>query len=213
MNTETIGEVGNLSAPPGSRDWAVAVRLKIQAGLSSTLSDAASLSGWLRMMERHNGYKQLPDANGQTFPSYRAFCEAKQPWGLGYAPDAIERLLAERMTPSDRAHRPLTLLDNPGPATAEERESIVDIINNRESGGGTSADYLTARIARDRPDILEDMKAGKYPSVRAAALQAGIVKARVSVPLDPVGAAAVLARHFDIEALIDALCKLQTPGE
>ena len=32
---------------------------------------------------------------------------------------------------------------------------------------GTSADYLTARIARDRPDILKDMKAGKYKSVRA----------------------------------------------
>jgi hypothetical protein len=210
MNTETIGEVGNLSAPPGSRDWAVAVRLKIQAGLSSTLSDAASLSGWLRMMERHNGYKQLPDANGQTFPSYRAFCEAKQPWGLGYAPDAIERLLAERMTPSDRAHRPLTLLDSHRPTDAEREDKGSDttLIGDRRAG-----DYLTARIARDRPDILEDMKAGKYPSVRAAALQAGIVKARVSVPLDPVGAAAVLARHFDIEALIDALCKLQTPGE
>jgi hypothetical protein len=45
-----------------------------------------------------------------------------------------------------------------------------------EIQGGTSADYLTARIARDRPDILDGMKQGKYRSVRAAAIDAGIVE-------------------------------------
>lgn len=35
--------------------------------------------------------------------------------------------------------------------------------------GGTSVSYLTSRIARDNPAVLEEMKAGKYPSVRAAA--------------------------------------------
>ncbi len=42
----------------------------------------------------------------------------------------------------------------------------------------TNADYLTARIARDHPDILEQMKDGKYKSVRAAAKEAGIVNER-----------------------------------
>jgi hypothetical protein len=42
--------------------------------------------------------------------------------------------------------------------------------NNTLIRGSTNADYLTARIARDRPDILERMKAGEYPSVRAAAI-------------------------------------------
>jgi hypothetical protein len=36
--------------------------------------------------------------------------------------------------------------------------------------------YLTARIARDCPEVLEKMKTGKYPSVRAAAKAAGILK-------------------------------------
>ena len=35
---------------------------------------------------------------------------------------------------------------------------------------GTSNDYITARIARDNPAILEDMKQGKYRSVRADAI-------------------------------------------
>jgi hypothetical protein len=35
---------------------------------------------------------------------------------------------------------------------------------------GTDPTYLTARIARDRPDLLERLKAGEFRSVRAAAL-------------------------------------------
>jgi hypothetical protein len=33
---------------------------------------------------------------------------------------------------------------------------------------GNQADYLTARIASDHPEILEQMKAGEFQSVRAA---------------------------------------------
>jgi len=40
-----------------------------------------------------------------------------------------------------------------------------DNITLKPSQKGTSSAYLTRRIARDRPDILEEMKAGKYPSV------------------------------------------------
>ncbi len=76
------------------------------------------------------------------------------------------------------------------------------------SAYGTDADYLTGRIARDRPDVLDRMKAGEFPSVRAAALEAGIAKKRVSIPLDPVAAARIIRRHFDeagVAALKEAL--------
>lgn len=41
---------------------------------------------------------------------------------------------------------------------------------------GTDQEYLAARIARDRPDILKRMEQGEYRSVRAAAIDAGIIK-------------------------------------
>lgn len=41
---------------------------------------------------------------------------------------------------------------------------------------GTSSSYLCRRMMRDRKDIFDDLKSGKYPSVRAAAKEAGIVK-------------------------------------
>jgi hypothetical protein len=48
--------------------------------------------------------------------------------------------------------------------------------NIRPCSHGTGSSYLAARLARDHPDILERMKRGEFRSVRAAALEAGIVK-------------------------------------
>jgi hypothetical protein len=47
-----------------------------------------------------------------------------------------------------------------GPLTSEEKSNC-DIVTVRSKGSGNNADYLTARIARDRPDVLERMKAGR----------------------------------------------------
>jgi hypothetical protein len=41
---------------------------------------------------------------------------------------------------------------------------------------GNRREYLVARIARDRPDILERMKAGEFASIWEAARVAGIVR-------------------------------------
>jgi hypothetical protein len=50
--------------------------------------------------------------------------------------------------------------------------------NHVHKNRGTDPEYLTAKIARDRPDILEMMKQGEFRSVRAAAIEAGIVKVK-----------------------------------
>jgi hypothetical protein len=61
---------------------------------------------------------------------------------------------------------------------------------------GNNGSYLTRRIARDRPDILDRMKAGEFKSVRAAAREAGLIKTEYfSVPLDPEGAARTIKRR------------------
>jgi len=58
------------------------------------------------------------------------------------------------------------ILRKHGRPTKEEQEKKDDNYNVLRLG--TSAEYLTARIARDRPDILERMKQGEFRSVRAA---------------------------------------------
>lgn len=64
--------------------------------------------------------------------------------------------------------------ENPGGRgkTASIRSSL---------SAGTSAQYLTARIARDSPEVHERMKAGEFKSVRQAAIEAGIVKPETPV--------------------------------
>jgi hypothetical protein len=63
---------------------------------------------------------------------------------------------------------------------AQERSS-----GKREKMKKRAAEYLTARIACDRPDGLAPMKQGKYPSVRAAARHAGTsqLSPRKTIPL------------------------------
>jgi hypothetical protein len=63
-----------------------------------------------------------------------------------------------------------------GQAGSGRSKKTTDNINRFQRG--TQADYLTARIARDRPGILDRMKAGEFSSVRKAAIVAGNVKVR-----------------------------------
>src|SRR5262244_3649399 len=67
--------------------------------------------------------------------------------------------------------QPLQPAENhPGPGSGHTKKP-----HEKAKAGNRSA-YLVARIARDRPDRLERMKAGEFTSVREAAREAGIIK-------------------------------------
>jgi len=81
---------------------------------------------------------------------------------------------------------------------------------------GTSADYLTARIARDRPDILERMKTGEFSSVRQAGIEAGFIKKTVQLHTTPEAFARAAEKHLtrdQIEHLIGALVAQLETGD
>ena len=65
--------------------------------------------------------------------------------------------------------QPLQPAENhPGPGLGHTKKP------HEKAKAGNRSDYLVARMARDRPDILERMKAGEFTSVREAAREAGI---------------------------------------
>ena len=67
--------------------------------------------------------------------------------------------------------QPLQPAENhPGPGRGHTKKP------HEKAKAGNRSDYLVSRIARDRPDILERMKAGAFSSVREAAREAGIIK-------------------------------------
>lgn len=92
------------------------------------------------------------------------------------------------------------------------RENKSNDIRIESKKQGPNAERLTARIARDHPDILERMKAGEFPSVRKAALEAGIVKPTITIPDDPEAAARRLLRHFQGERLAALIRALEAQG-
>jgi hypothetical protein len=172
---------GNANAPPDSVSYAVYIRDMAAASLHSHESDRKGLETYTGILREKRLYEKLQDEQGRYYKTWTEFCIAAQPYGLGRSADDIAALIREARDPKANAKDPKVLLSNPGPMT-EEEAAISYNITNRVKQRGTSAEYYTARIARDRPDILEEMKAGKYKSVRAAAKAAGIIKEET--PLD-----------------------------
>lgn len=95
------------------------------------------------------------------------------------------------------------LLANGGDRRSEEFQSN-NCNTEKIEDRGNNTDYLKARIARDKPEILRRFNAGEYRSVRQAAIEAGIVnaKTRYSLPDDPVAAGRYLAQRVDKEWLL-----------
>lgn len=133
------------------------------------------------------------DVVGQPFTTW-AELEAAHHYVSTYAPE-----LANASLKTVSAVIEMALNTVPLPKNGEIGNGRSRFANSKpKTKGGTTADYLTARIARDHPAILQDMKDGKYRSVRQAALAAGIVRPRASLYADdPDAAAAFLAKHFE----------------
>ncbi|GIX46399.1 MAG: hypothetical protein KatS3mg131_0610 [Candidatus Tectimicrobiota bacterium] len=89
-----LEERGDLTAPRGSRAWALGVRWELQRLLRRPGVPVRHLKAWLLSLERYKGYRQLTDPTGQPFASLTAFCTAPPPHGLGCEAALIERLMS-----------------------------------------------------------------------------------------------------------------------
>jgi len=98
-----------------------------------------------------------------------------------------------------------TKLRQRGRPKKDEQENKPSDTRFKSLGERADSDYLTARIARDRPDILDRMKSGEFPSVRQAAKEAGIV-------IWPASSCALTAKFSDAStARTRSTCLVLTP--
>ena len=79
-----------------------------------------------------------------------------------------QRRQVQRMAATAQPLQPAE--NHPGPGRGHTKKP------QEKAKAGNRSDYLVARIARDRPDLLERMKVGEFTSVREATRAAGIVK-------------------------------------
>jgi hypothetical protein len=93
----TLGGAGDLNAPPGSRSWAIAVKLEMQSVLHNIAFNERQLKAWANLMQQKSGYRQLVNDRGNPFESYEEFCQAKPPFGLGCVPVEDLNKVAEEL--------------------------------------------------------------------------------------------------------------------
>src|SRR5712691_3727127 len=84
--------------------------------------------------------------------------------------DSTQRKIHQVQRMAETAQPVQPAENHPGPGRGHTKKP------HEKAKAGNRSDYLVARIARDRPDVLERMKAGEFASVREAARTAGIVK-------------------------------------
>jgi hypothetical protein len=182
MRTSTLGgpdELGDCAAPKGSRAWAVFARNELNSVLREAEGSSDRAKAYFHMIRETEAWKVLDDAKGQPFMSFELFCTHRRPQGLGYEIGHIERIIHER---SERevaeAMKVAGVLKPQGRPVEEERNA--DAVSNRSFGNSQS--YLASRLKRDHPDIAARVEAGEFKSMRAAAVEAGIIK--VKPPLE-----------------------------
>jgi hypothetical protein len=201
-------ELGDATAPMGSEQWAKAVRYRIQSGLHDITFASNRLEGYIGSMQETGAFRLLHKPDGAQFLLWEDFCTTKQPHGLGYSLAHISGIIAERKTVEALAAK---AEETPGNPVGTNQHTTGDDNVIPTKAQGNSATYLSRRIARDRPDILQRMKDGEFPSVRAAAIEAGIVK--VPTALDLLKRAWAKATDQERAAFVTEVLAQQETGQ
>lgn len=211
---EALDAIGRPDAERGSREWAI-----WYSGVGVNAFEAArakvhSVQKNLGPLKRLEAYKVMSREDGKPFSSWAEFCDTRRPFGLGIGHDVVEAILAE-----ENANRLVVAVREEVTARRmQEAEALTKHGGDRKSEEvqyqgsnrtlkprGETADYLAARIKRDRPDIAARVEAGEFRSMRAAALEAGIVK-----PPCPVKAAKRAVEKMDEDQLAEFSDWLET---
>ena len=177
--TSALDELGDQMAKAGTRPWAIYFVGRAKKARYDFESDAKSLRELLDDLEEGEAWKPLGLA------SFDMLCELM----VGLSPEQMDAIRS--------ANPGATIKAVLGKHGGDRKSEAVKDQDSKSTSIGRSSDYRLARIARDHPEInVQD-----FPSVRQAALKAGIVEPSFQCPKDPTKAAKRLRRHFDGERL------------
>ena len=140
---------------PTSREYAIQTVRALKQYLEASDIDEGRVREELSRIDRYKHWKVL---------GHKSKAEMLEAEGLA------ERLRKIRRRVKQLEGKTINAADNHNP------KPTGDIITSNETGKGTSAAYLTARLKRDHDAIFQRLAAGEFTSVRQAAIAAGIVK-------------------------------------
>lgn len=176
--------LGDWNAPEGSEPWCKALRLSLQSQIKSIGTVPEKIRWYVERAIANRAWVHWLGEDGEPFRDFDDFCSAKPPHGLGRPFSEIRPYIEAVKGSVATAVVTAPVLDEHGGQRAgagrpgDARPQVIQVATGKlDSRGGNASSYLAARIARDAPEVAEQMKAGAFKSVRAAALKAGIVKA------------------------------------
>lgn len=197
VSTATLNEAGDLSAPEGSREWAIAVRDQLVKALSERGSNTAGIGTYLRLLDEHKGYRQLTDASGKPFASLRGFSNYRRPWGLNIPADTLKRMAAVDLNDVEPVGKQ-------GKRKNGNENPDQDFSSDSRAG-------IIARLKKDKKFDLADQVIGGLMTATDAGRLAGYIKPRATIRLDNAKSAAKTIRDAGapVEFIRDLISELE----
>lgn len=174
MKTKIIDELGDITATPGTREWAIGVKRKLILLIQERKATESHMTPYLELLEEHEGYRRLEDEGGKTFGSIADFINARYPFGLD-GDDRVKSWIARAKERVMNAARGTT-----GEALQPERDgqsgkykpmSNLDIGTQaskaKQSGVSRYTQHKLDHVARSRPDLLEQVQTGQLSAHKA----------------------------------------------
>ena len=172
LRASALDDVGDRNAPVGSPAWAKWFVMLAKEQRTRIDEDVAEMQRLLNRLEEGEAWKAL------GLLSFGVLCEAE----IGISEREAESIRKAKkgttlahVLAADPAVAPLPPQEigkgKPGPGRGKETGDDITRLER-----GTSASYLVRRLKRDAPEIAAALARGEYPSARAAAIAAGIVR-------------------------------------
>jgi hypothetical protein len=203
----------------------------LRSALSSGEHAFTTVGPLLEEIIEEEAWRDRADRNGRRFrfeaDRFLEFIAGPAPDGMSLALDDIRRYLGDasnplRVTfeglidrgrggpnnPFGRSGRPAPDINPNAIRVDSDTEETPDTIplpprdRTHEPQAGTSIGYAIRRLGRQRPDLLEKVKAGEM-SANAAMILAGLRKPPIYLPRDTEGAGYVLAENFSADQFND----------
>ena len=193
-------------------------RLLLNSEIRQAGGDPSHIFELLETVIERGDWQTLPTDWGEPHATFRSFVESPFPNGIGIKADKLMNLLKlehrfedspsyrERYDVLRRKVADLLTVELPlhgGDRTKEQDYNII-----LPSKQGTSEEYTLRRLKRDNPALAQQVIDGTL-TANQAAIQAGFRKRKIQIPLDDSDSAArLLAKHYDVDELIDALNRI-----
>lgn len=158
----------DLDAPEGTLDWALLKASEIRRLTNEERINENRIRRESARLRRDGSWK-LIKGPWKTWDEFAAHRDGLDGGSTG----TLTLLLGEA-----RAEGPLAGHGEIGKGRPKDRGRV----DNVNSKGGNRGSYLARRLLRDAPEVFRALEKGGYPSVRQAAIAAGIVK--VPTPLE-----------------------------